>query len=179
MRKSRLYPLILGKLRGANKVLDVGCGDGGLVNFLAKQTRKEVVGLDISDSGFDKALTKASSHGVSNLVKCIKGDAYRISKYFNKEKFDVVTMTYTLHHVKQPVNVLRQLRKILKLTGQILIVDWVFYQDKDKGECRKYSIGDLLQMMMETGYSPIRVEELELGLVLISVGINHAKERGN
>lgn len=179
MRKSRLHRLILRKLRNADKILDVGCGDGNLVNFLAKSTKKEVIGIDISNSGFDKALTRASRHGVPNLVRCVKGDAHQISKYFNKERFDAVTMTYTLHHLKQPVSALKELQKILQPDGQILIVDWVLYEEEEKEECRKYSVGDILQMMMKTGYSLIRVEELEPGLVLVTAGTNNAKERDN
>ena len=43
---------ILQRMGTAQKILDVGCGDGRLVNLLACQTQRRVVGLDISGHGF-------------------------------------------------------------------------------------------------------------------------------
>lgn len=44
---------ILQQLSAAQKILDVGCGNGHLVNLIASQTRQRVVGLDISSPGMD------------------------------------------------------------------------------------------------------------------------------
>ena len=176
MRNSKIHQIVLQKLHNEDRILDVGCGNGGFVNFLAKKTTKEIVGLDIRSSGFKKAFKKAGESGSLGLVKCVKGDAHRAAQYFPDEKFDAVTMIYTLHHLKQPLSALRELRKILQPNGQVLVVDLVFNKDEGKEECRKYSVGDILQMMMETQYRPIRVEELEPGLVLVTAGNDYGKE---
>jgi len=176
MRASKIQQTVLQKLRTRNHILDVGCGDGSLVNFLAKKTSKKIVGLDIRSSGFKKAFRKARKLGSLGLVRCVKGDAHRAAQYFPDEKFDAVTMIYTLHHLKQPLSALREIQKILQPNGEVLVVDMVFCQDEDKEECRRYSVGDILQMMMETRYRPIRIEELEQGLVLVTAGNNFGKE---
>ena len=46
---------ILRHLRSTESILDVGCGEGRLVTFLAHHTRKQVVGLDISSRRFASA----------------------------------------------------------------------------------------------------------------------------
>ncbi len=176
MRDSKIYRIILQKLHNRDHILDVGCGDGGLVNFLARETKTTIIGLDIKSSGFKKAFHKAKGSGALSLVKCVKGDAHHATKCFPDEKFDAVTVMYTLHHLKQPVGALKEIRNILQPHGQLLIVDWVVYPDKDKDECRRYSVGDMLQMAMKAGYSPVRVEELEPGLVLVAAGKNYGKE---
>jgi cyclopropane fatty-acyl-phospholipid synthase-like methyltransferase len=43
-----LYQIISGKLDGAENILDIGCGEGGLCNYLAKNTKKKITGLDVS-----------------------------------------------------------------------------------------------------------------------------------
>jgi len=50
VRSSELYQMMLRKLRHVDKVLDIGCGEGKLIIFLAKRTKKNIVGPDISQS---------------------------------------------------------------------------------------------------------------------------------
>jgi len=67
VKDSKLNRIIFRKLRYANSILDVGCGDGDFVNFLAKRTRKEIIGFDISNSGviyLDNAATSLTPEPV-------------------------------------------------------------------------------------------------------------------
>lgn len=81
-------------------VLDVGCGEGKLVNLLAKKTEKKIIGIDISESGFDKAEKKAFKDGVPHLIACMKCDAHQIGECFGSERFEAVTLVYALHHLR-------------------------------------------------------------------------------
>jgi cyclopropane fatty-acyl-phospholipid synthase-like methyltransferase len=60
---------ILGRLGPAKTILDVGCGDGRLVTFLAYRTRRKVVGLDISSEGFTKAYETATHRDIGELIE--------------------------------------------------------------------------------------------------------------
>jgi len=55
--KARIYKKIAQALRGssATPILDIGCGDGKLVIFLAFELKKEILGVDISDANFRSA----------------------------------------------------------------------------------------------------------------------------
>ena len=60
---------ILRQLKSAESILDVGCNDGRLATFLASHTRRQVVGLDISNQGFATAYETATRDRIANLVK--------------------------------------------------------------------------------------------------------------
>lgn len=91
---------ILQRLGAAQNILDVGCGDGRLVNLIASQTRRRVVGLDISDHGFAEARQEADQATIPHLVECVKGDGRQIG--FKNDHFEAVIMMFTLHHLKKP-----------------------------------------------------------------------------
>jgi len=179
VRDSKLHRIVLQKLGHVSKVLDVGCGEGKLVIFLAKRGKKRVIGLDISESGFNKAEKKATKDGVSHLIACMKCDAHQIGECFGGEKFEAVTMTYTLHHLKEPTVALREIRKVMSPKGRILIVDYVLDGVKDKGECRKFTIRDIKKMLKETGCELLTAAELELGLAFFEAeGLAEPKVMG-
>jgi len=54
MKDKELYKLILESLDEAGNILDIGCGEGGRCNYLAKNTKKKITGLDVSGNGFKK-----------------------------------------------------------------------------------------------------------------------------
>jgi len=78
------------KINDSDSVLDVGCGEGYLVNCLAKKLNRKVIGFDVSDKGFDKSHNRCREFGTCNLIQCVKGNAHKVNKYF-KHKFDVIT----------------------------------------------------------------------------------------
>lgn len=55
MEESDIDQRVLQRLEAAQHILDVGCGDGRLVNLVAWQTQRWVVGLDISGHGIAEA----------------------------------------------------------------------------------------------------------------------------
>ena len=59
MKDKELYQKISGKLDGAENILDIGRGEGGLCNYLSKNTKKKITGLDVSENGFKKAKSTA------------------------------------------------------------------------------------------------------------------------
>jgi len=60
---------ILYRLQSAESILDIGCGDGRLVSFLAYHTRRRVFGLDVSSQGFTKAYKRAMRGHIAERVE--------------------------------------------------------------------------------------------------------------
>src|SRR3989344_7417124 len=120
------------KIRNVNDILDIGCGEGYLVNCLAKKLNKRVIGFDISSEGFVKSHEKCKKFGTCSLIECVRGDSHKISNYFPSKKFDVILIIYSLHHIKKPVIALKQIRKILKDKGKLIIGDFWFTKRKKK-----------------------------------------------
>ncbi|MFQ6124864.1 MAG: class I SAM-dependent methyltransferase [Candidatus Heimdallarchaeota archaeon] len=166
MKDSEFYRIVLQKLGHVSKVLDIGCGEGKLVTFLAMSTKKNVVGVDISEAGFKTAKKKATIAGIPHLIACMRCDAHQIGECVGSERFEVVTMSYTLHHLKEPTIALREIRKIIAPKGRILIIDCILDGVNEPGECHKFTLRGIQRMLKEAGYRFLTTEELEPDIAL-------------
>lgn len=117
----RLSPVYLGALRlrycldslknVQGKVLEVGCGGGGMsraVKFYRPDL--QVFGVDISNAAIREA--KKHSGGVAFVV----GDAYKIP--FANSSFDGVFLFDVLEHVDRPQKLLHEVHRVLKKGGR-------------------------------------------------------------
>lgn len=167
MKDKELYQIISGKLDGAENILDIGCGEGGLCNYLAKNTKKKITGLDVSGNGFKKAKSTADLNKTSESVVCIKGDAHSMP-YFEDGEFDAVTIVYTLHHINQPEIALSETKRILKLKGNIVAADYVIDKGVTKTDCHKFSFPKMIELFQRAGFilSEKRLLEPDLAFFL-------------
>ncbi len=167
MKDSIICNEIHKKIGRVNHVLDVGCGEGYLVNCLAKKLNKKIIGFDLSTEGFAKSHKKCKELGTCSLIKCIHGDAYKIDKYF-KYKFDVIILVYTLHHLKKPLIVLKNIRKILKDNGKIIIGDFWFTSRKKKQGCYKFTSNNIKKLLQKSKFRYIGEDKITKDFVLIT-----------
>ena len=89
-----------------SKVLDVGCGDGSLMNLLAKDKNIEVRGLELDQSNVQKCIVKG--------LPVIQGDAENELYQFPPQSFDYVILSQTLQAFYKPDKVLKELLRIGK-----------------------------------------------------------------
>ena len=89
-----------------SRVLDVGCGDGILMEYLLKNKVVDVRGLEISKEKVKKCLSKG--------LAVIEGDAEKDLKQFPDNSFDFVILSQTLQAFLDPENVLNELLRIGK-----------------------------------------------------------------
>ncbi len=86
------------------RLLDVGCGDGLLMYFLAKEKDCDCRGLELSQSGVNACVVRGLS--------VVQGDADRHLIDYPDDSFDVVVLSQTLQAVHQPREVLHQMLRI-------------------------------------------------------------------
>lgn len=99
-----------------DRVLDVGCGTGfGTEGLL--QHADDVHGLDQSVHQLEKAWAKLGKH---DPVKFYRGDAERLP--FKDDTFDIVWSSGSIEYWPDPVATLRDLRRVAKPGGQVLVV---------------------------------------------------------
>ena len=103
----------LGDIHDGGRVLDVGCGTGGLTIAIAGTTGAEVVGCDRSAAFLDYARTK------SRAVAWIRGDAERLP--FAEGSFDRVVMSLLLHQVEEPPRAVDEAFRVLRRPGALLV----------------------------------------------------------
>src|SRR4051794_32814798 len=89
-----------------SRVLDVGCGDGALLAYLAREKGVDARGIELSQAGVNACVR----HGLS----VIQGDADRDLDTFPKDAFDVVVLSRTLQATRRPRHVLEALLRIGK-----------------------------------------------------------------
>jgi methionine biosynthesis protein MetW len=96
--------LIAEMIEPGSRVLDIGCGDGALLAYLARHKNVDGRGVEISQSGVNACV----GHGLS----VIQGDADRDLAAYPTGAFDVVVLSQTLQATRQPRKVLEALVRI-------------------------------------------------------------------
>jgi methionine biosynthesis protein MetW len=86
------------------RLLDIGCGDGVLLDYLVHEKGVDGRGIEISVAGVNAAIT----HGLS----VIQGDADTDLDDYPDNAFDVVVLSQTLQAMRNPRKVLENLMRI-------------------------------------------------------------------
>ena len=95
-------------IKDNKKVLDVGCGDGTLMEHLKNHQKNDVRGLEPQKNYVQECISKGLS--------VIEGDAEKDLVQFPKKSFDYVVLSQTLQAFFNPEEVLNQLLRIGKQT---------------------------------------------------------------
>jgi len=96
--------LIAGMVDRGSRLLDVGCGDGDLLAYLAEAKAVDGRGIEISMDGVHTC--------VSQGLAVIQGDADTDLKDYPSDAFDYVVLSQTLQAMRDPQEVLLNLVRI-------------------------------------------------------------------
>ena len=114
-------PFFLSKLRPDMRILDVGCGPGSITTGLARQVpHGQVVGLDASTEYLDYAKGEAK-HADRRNITFVEGDVHALP--FEDDSFDVAHAHQVLLHLNDPVQALREMRRVVKNNGLVVCRD--------------------------------------------------------
>ena len=86
------------------RVLDVGCGDGALLHYLADNKDVDGRGLEISQAGVNAC--------VSQGLSVVQGDADTDLSAYPDQAFDYVVLSQTLQATRNPRQVVLELVRI-------------------------------------------------------------------
>ena len=87
-----------------SRVLDVGCGDGALLQLLAQTKNVDGRGVELSQSGVNECVAKGLS--------VIQGDADTDLADYPDDGFDYVILSQTLQATRRPREALRNMLRI-------------------------------------------------------------------
>ncbi len=106
----------------SGRLLDLGCGPGNIALKLAqKAPGLRVVGVDCSRAMIHQALRAAEKQGLFDRARFLQGDGNRLC--FPDASFDYVLSNSVLHHLANPTRVLREMVRVTRPTGVILMRD--------------------------------------------------------
>jgi len=100
------FKVIADLLPNNTRVLDVGCGDGSLMNLLVKEKNIEVRGLELEKQNVQECIYKG--------LPVIQGNAETELFQFPDKSFDYVVLSQTLQAFYNPDKVLKELLRIGK-----------------------------------------------------------------
>lgn len=118
-------------IQSTDVVLDAGCGVGGSSIFLSKHFNCQVYGITLSQEQVSLATQAAKDHSVSELLNFSVQDFHATN--FADNSFDVIWFVESFCHSDKPDDLLKEMFRILKPTGKLLIADG-FLAKKDKNE---------------------------------------------
>jgi ubiquinone/menaquinone biosynthesis C-methylase UbiE len=95
------------------RVLDIGCGKGGIVIACARKGA-EAVGFDLDEREINIARLRAKSYNLGN-ISIFQGDAVNIP--YPDNYFDLVTALSVLEHVKNLERVIKEMVRVTRPNG--------------------------------------------------------------
>ncbi len=100
------FKIISDLINKNSHVLDVGCGDGILMEYLVKEKKVNIRGIEISKTKVQNCIAKG--------LTIIEGNAEEDLKQFPDKSFDYVVLSQTLQAFLNPEKVINELLRIGK-----------------------------------------------------------------
>ena len=116
------------------RVLEPGCGTGAQTITLASNSPEtQFISLDISKISIEAAEKRIEAAEIKN-VQFQLSDIYNLP--FEPGSFDHVFVCFVLEHLEQPQEALRSLKRLLKVSGTITVIEGdhgstYFYPDNE------------------------------------------------
>ncbi|QTF07356.1 methyltransferase domain-containing protein [Brenneria izadpanahii] len=142
-------------------VIDVGCG-AGHASFAAAQVTANVVAYDLSAQMLEVVAQAAEQRNLTN-IRTQQGVAESLP--FADASADIVISRYSAHHWHDVGQALREIRRVLKPGGLVIMMDVVspghpvldiYLQTveklRDTSHVRDYSPGEWLTMFTDAGF---------------------------
>ncbi len=161
----------------AHKILEVGCGVGAQSEILLRRFPKiSLTGIDLSEKQLKTATERLNSQPVlQGRFELHAMDATQLS--FSKGCFDGAFLCWILEHVKEPVKVLSEVRRVLRQGSTIYITEvmnsnffldpyspntwkyWMAYNDFQLEHGGDPFVGAKLgNLLTDAGFSDIQLE---------------------
>jgi ubiquinone/menaquinone biosynthesis C-methylase UbiE len=116
----------------SKSILDVGCGEGWLIENLERHLLPDVLltGIDVSDVGLNRARGK-------NIPRAnfIKYDG--IIFPFENNKFNAIISSFVFEHLSNPMQIFQEMVRVLKKEGIMIIACPNFGSPLFKSPCNK------------------------------------------
>jgi ubiquinone/menaquinone biosynthesis C-methylase UbiE len=156
-------------IRPDDVILDVGCGGGKTVNRLAKiATNGKVYGVDYSEDSVKIAMKQNKTLIETGRVEILHVSVESLP--FPDNFFDLVTAVETYYFWPNLLENLKEIRRVLKPEGQILLINESYKHEKFEkrnqkwaklGKFEYHSPEEYRQFLSDSGYTSIKINLLK------------------
>jgi SAM-dependent methyltransferase len=109
-------------IKGGQKVLDLGCGDGTTAVPAAK-LGADVVGVDNARNLIDAGSQRARAEGLTNL-RFQLGDATDLAELLD-DQFDLVVSIFGAMFASNPFDAAKEMVRVTRPGGRIVMANWI------------------------------------------------------
>ena len=160
--------------------LDVGCGTGSWAAMLRGSSLPAcVVGLDYSFEMCRQARAKVQQAGAGE-IGLVNGDSQHLP--FADESIDLITCTHSFHHYPHQAEVVREMHRVLRPGGMLLLVDgfrdnvigWFVFDvfvTRAEGDVHHASWSEMRRMFLDAGFADVRQRKFNIWApALVTIG---------
>lgn len=154
-------------LRPTNRLLDVGCGTGVLLHRLsATHPVAQLVGVDPVPE-----MLAIARHRLSPSIELSEGWVEHLP--FADEQFDVVVSCNMFHYIHDPIAALREMRRVLRPGGQLVITDWcsddlvcrvcdLYLRLFNRAHFKTYRKRECVLLLREAGFAVVDIDHYKI-----------------
>ena len=147
------------------KVLDIGYGNGYLIEQIYKKYKPDIFGIDISEDMM-KIATKRNHKAVENgKIKLRVGDCCELD--FENNKFNVVTSINTIYFWNDTLKGLYEIYRILKKDGVFYNVvyskEWLEKLSYTEKGFKLFNKDEFVALGEKVGFSNISIKQISKG----------------
>lgn len=123
-RARKLFVKNMVRIKSNQKILDIGCGPGDILDFLPEV---DYIGIDLDSSYIEKAKKKYSNRGT---FICSGVNKFNINE---PETFDIVIASGVLHHLndKECIKLFKLAYKAMKPNGRLITYDGCYIKNQN------------------------------------------------
>jgi len=154
-------------LAPGERVLNVGCGTGGLeARALAERPGQSITGVDLAEKMLAAARRKTQDAPGARFVQA---DAHDLP--FADDSFDVVMSASTLHYLADPAAALSEGARVVRPGGRVAVLDWcrdframrwmdALLRRVDPAHRCVFTTAELRALLREAGLAPKRARRV-------------------
>ncbi len=160
-------------IKPGERVLDVGCGWGSNLLYLAEHTKGDFLGITLSERQRDEALQRARAAGVADRVRIEVRHVEDLA--LEPASFDAILFSGSIVHMHNREGVHGMVGRLLRPGGRLLISD-CYYPAESRGDresaatqyifvealgyCRLLHLSEELALIEKAGLDILHVEDL-------------------
>ncbi|HUU02636.1 MAG TPA: metalloregulator ArsR/SmtB family transcription factor [Myxococcota bacterium] len=166
----------LEQVEKAAVVADLGCGAGELLGLLAARAGK-VIGVDSSPGMLEQARLVIERDDADHQIELRLGALEHLP--LADGEVDAAIMNMVLHHLADPPAVLREVRRILRSSGRLVICDFIrhdqeWMREKYKDQWLGFTDEELGRFLEQAGLASLSIEHYQAPRAGIVVAVARA-----
>lgn len=152
-------------LKEQENILDIGYGNGYLIQQIYKKCKSNIYGIDISKDMLKAAMKRNKTAAKAGKINLSVGDCCKLN--FNENTFDAVTSVNTVYFWNNTLQGLTEINRVLKKNGVFYNVvyskEFLNKLSYTKKGFKLFNKDELIELGKEAGFSNVSAHDISNG----------------